>query len=678
MKKANFRFAIILIASVAIANPVVLYVLSKSILVASLGLVAVFFTLFIITSSMKKSQWITAYTVNILVILSLCLHFEAVFRYFFAEYVIQDLYTPRQHYFFNRANLNTFLEDAEYRTFYKTNKQGFRIGHACATSVEVGKCDWLFLGDSYAQGAQVSFEELFSSQLYRYYPNKIIVNAGISGFGMPEAYYLLKDISQKLEPQKVFVMISNFNDFMNVEKRSTSFSNYLMYYSDFARFLLFNLKFRKTNDLPLKRWTEPFYPSEKDNIDYNIFYKKTSSRKEKDIAAFKQYLTLLNQEVRKIGAELILIIVPTKEQTYYKYLEEVVSRFNIDLENLDMNYPNQIIHETAKQLGASCIDLTEEFSNRSQVVFFDRDEHLNSYGHSVAAYVLARWIKENNAVSDSNIIYQSRNLYGDRYPSYVGENRILFQGLDGEHYQIMVADLKRNTVEKLSCGQTDKTHPSLYKQLLVFTEGEQSSHQTKVVLMQENGSSRRLITKNQTQFGAIPSFSSDGRYVVYARWFLDEKSNNFTIPQIAYYDLTVDRETIITNSNYENWRPVFSSDLDSIVYISYYDKNFDIFKYSFKTRETVRLTNTPYDEWDPRISPDGSKIVYAARKNGNWDLFQMNIDGKNAKQLTFTKGDEWDPNYSKDGTKIIYAGEFGFMGGICEMPLNGKRNKGFR
>ena len=80
------------------------------------------------------------------------------------------------------------FNDKEYSVQYVTNQQGFRIHEEMNPYFEVEKCDWLFIGDSYTQGAQVNYSELYSSLLFRENPDKIIVNAGISGFGLPEEY----------------------------------------------------------------------------------------------------------------------------------------------------------------------------------------------------------------------------------------------------------------------------------------------------------------------------------------------------------------------------------------------------------------------------------------------------------------------------------------------------------
>ena len=44
------------------------------------------------------------------------------------------------------------------------------------------------LGDSFTQGAQVDFGDLFTSRLSERFPDKIILNAGISGLGIGHEY----------------------------------------------------------------------------------------------------------------------------------------------------------------------------------------------------------------------------------------------------------------------------------------------------------------------------------------------------------------------------------------------------------------------------------------------------------------------------------------------------------
>jgi Tol biopolymer transport system component len=168
------------------------------------------------------------------------------------------------------------------------------------------------------------------------------------------------------------------------------------------------------------------------------------------------------------------------------------------------------------------------------------------------------------------------------------------------------------------------------------------------------------------QYGAIPKPSPDGRFIAYARWYYDETSKSFTLPQIVLFDRRNGGEIQMTDGKAENWRPVFSPDGKRLAYISKRDSNFDIYEHDLSTGRERQLTNTPYDEWDPAYSSDGDRIVYAAKEDGNWDLYEMSPSDLLRRRLTQTCGDEWDPVYSPDSKRMLFAGEYGLFKGIHE------------
>jgi hypothetical protein len=194
--------------------------------------------------------------------------------------------------------LNQIFEDKEYKTRYITNYQGYRIQNEIDQLTKVDSCDWLFLGDSFTQGAQVDYEDLFTTQLYKKFPDKIILNAGISGFSIVDEYNYYKSEGFKLNPKKVILQICIFNDFMNVIQNEIGISEYLMEYSNIYRQIGYNLKYSSREALPLNRWTEPFYPEEQNNIEYNIFYKTKSKRKSQDVDNFIEYLNKFTDECK--------------------------------------------------------------------------------------------------------------------------------------------------------------------------------------------------------------------------------------------------------------------------------------------------------------------------------------------------------------------------------------------
>ncbi len=650
--------------SLLLANPVVLFLLFGNIWLSFIAPLAIY----LMTAAAWKwtlPKIVRVILINALGIISVCLHAELVFLKAFPQLVIEDLYVFRDGYYFNQSNLDRVFEDKEYKVSYRTNAQGWRIGWSNDPAVVVNSCDWLFVGDSYTQAAQVEFEEMFTSILCTHFPDKVMLNAGVSGFGLPEELKLIKEFGRSLKPSVVFLQICNFNDFMNVTFNARGPLDYLMHCSAFARYSLYDLIYTQPAELPLGRWAEPFHATEQENTDHNIFYLPTSQKKEEDISAFARLLTEINTEVKSIGAELVIIQVPTKEQIHPKFFNEVVDAFHIDTSKLNMLRPNEILSHMCDSLEIERIDLLNAFKKTRETAFYAYDEHLSTHGHRLIADTLFDFITR--LFGNTTVGFMSKDAFGDRYPSpWPQQNAVLYQSPRHGNMELFIADSAFQHATRLTYNDVDESHPVAipYSHRIVYTEGNASSLRTKVVISRIDGSDRHSIISGDDTFGAIPQVSTDGRFVAYAQWRYDRQQESFSRPCIVVCDTAGKEVTHVGTGESDNWRPVFSRDGESLIYISDRDGQYDIFEYNLESKRERRLTSTPYDEWDPNFSPDGRLIVFSARKDSSWDLFEMRRDGVGVVQLTSTRGNEFDPVYSLDGNSILYAGEYGLSRGI--------------
>src|SRR5699024_7170958 len=117
--------------------------------------------------------------------------------------------------------------------------------------------------------------------------------------------------------------------------------------------------------------------------------KEQSEKKSKDLRNFKRYFEKFAEKVKENGAELVVIQIPTKEQVYYKYLEEVITNFSIDASKLDLAFPNRLLAEFSQDHYVQHLDLLSDFSETHYDLFFHFDEHLNSNGHERIAKSIA-------------------------------------------------------------------------------------------------------------------------------------------------------------------------------------------------------------------------------------------------------------------------------------------------
>lgn len=106
-------------------------------------------------------------------------------------------------------------------------------------------------------------------------------------------------------------------------------------------------------------------------------------------AALAQTQALVEQN----GAELIIIIVPSKEQVYRDRFQQVAllpADYNID-------QLVQPLLDDCAQVQLHCIDLTEPFRDQArqgQQLYFPVDIHWNAAGHRLVAQVVKRYLSE--------------------------------------------------------------------------------------------------------------------------------------------------------------------------------------------------------------------------------------------------------------------------------------------
>lgn len=650
----NYKQTNCLLLTLLLWNPLMLLLLTRSWIASTVTISIILISAYLISNS--KSLYLKVWAFNLCAITSIGFHTELLFREFLADKNIPNLYNIHGKYYFNKPFLDREFHTNEYVSTYKTNCQGYRMDNLTNAYDTVKACDWLFIGDSFTQGAQVNYSDLYTTLLFRNFPNKTIVNAGISGAGLYDELNYFKDKGKELRPKVVFLQIGVFNDFFNIKEKSATYQDYLMEKSDLYRYLAYNVF--STDSLPLGRWTEPFFPTRQDNIDYNILYKQTSETKLADIAAYKKCLSEWKKEVETIGAKLVVFLLPSKEQVSPILLKEVMDKYGIKTSQLDMTAPNRLFKKTAKDLGISHYDLTPDFKKAKEFPFFAQDEHLNAIGHQVIAKSLAEKIKSYTC----NTQYISTANRHERYPSYYkADNILLYQGQDADKYSISCRTIESNQATTLVKSFEELVHPMLSpdQHYLVYTEGNQESSETDVIL-KDMVSNNTFKLNSSNQYAAIPIFNHQGTLIAFPTW---SKTNPTPIANIAIYDIAKAKIIGSIKSSKECWRPIFSNDDTKMLFIEKRDK-FVIMEYAMATRKKRLILSLPYDIWDITLSPSGKYLVFAGNKDGNWDLFCYNFDTRKVTQLTHTLGNEWDPTFGATDQQLWFAGTFGFNDGI--------------
>jgi hypothetical protein len=660
MKKKN-ALAKSIIVTLIVFNPVLLLVMSKN-FVFTMAVIMLTTVIGFILLCLSGYQRLKIWAANIAVILGIALYSELLFRELCPQLNIPNIYGIHGKFYFNKPNLNKTFRDDEFISLYKTNSQGYRTDELTATE-NVDSCDWLFIGDSYTQGAQVDYDKLFSTLVYRNFPDKIIVNAGMSGAGLYEELNYYKSMGSKLKPKRIYLQIGAFNDFYNVRERNAGISEYLMSYSDLYRFLEYNIIDSPT--LPLGRWTEPFFPDRTNNIDFNIFFKEESDRKKQDIDAISTVIREYKSCTDRTDAELVIVLVPSKEQVSNRLLYEVMSKYNISVNDLDMQKPNKLMSEICTKYGIRLIDLYSDFANADYLPFFERDEHLNEYGHELIAQRISAEFKDEAKQYE---YYSQSNSY-ERYPTLYNDGMsVLYQHQDNLKHYIASSNIMRSRNNELWQSVQELIHPmmSANGEYLLFTEGDQNNGDTNVILHNLSNQSSVRVNPDGCK-GAIATFSHDSQMIVYPQW-----SGNNLVTTIAIYDISQGKELTKIATSGECWRPIFSQDDSAIYYIERdgSSKKFVVMKHDIANKKSSVILNTGYEIWDIALSPSGNYIAYAGNKSGNWDIFLYDLQRKQIQQITNSLGNEWDPTFGCTDDDLWFAGVFGFNNGIYHKKLS--------
>lgn len=658
MTRKRLKAKILLLVLLLLWNPIVLWLYFQSVVIGILLPILVVSIGFAI--SRVESLRLKVWAFNLVAIVSVLFHAEVIFTMVYTNKNIPNLYKLHGRYYFNKPHLDQQFNAPEFVTRYKTNCQGYRVDDLSSENKKIEKCDWLFIGDSYTQGAQVEYNQLFSSLVYKDFPDKVIVNAGISGAGLYDELNYFKDKGKELLPKVVFLQIGAFNDFMNIKEHQPSLQDYIMEWSALYRYFEYNMAY--SDELPLGRWTEPFFPNKENNTDNNIFFKQTSDYKEADKRAYKKCISEFKNEVESIGGKLVLIFIPSKEQVSPELLKEVLDAYNISKEEIDLTIPNKLCQSVANDLGLELFDLTTEFRQSNLFPFFVYDEHMNVVGHQLIA---ERIIKEFSSIS-GRYDYLSEGNYHERYPTIHADGTLVYQSQTEHYYTINRLNINNGNREELWRGVSELVHPMISDdgRYLVFTEGEQESLNTDVILYDFWKGHQVAINKKPTK-GAIPCVNKSATMIAFPSW-----TSGHTISYIVLYDIATGKHTQFEDG-IECWRPVFSNDERYIYYIQKETQNshFVIKCYDVATGKKSVVLKQAYDIWDIAISPSGKYIAYAGNKDANWDLFIYDIEQKKNRQITCTIGDEWDPTFGVSDNELWFAGVFGTNDGIYHIQL---------
>jgi Tol biopolymer transport system component len=171
--------------------------------------------------------------------------------------------------------------------------------------------------------------------------------------------------------------------------------------------------------------------------------------------------------------------------------------------------------------------------------------------------------------------------------------------------------------------------------------------------------------------GEHPTFSNDNSKIIYSTsgiiGIMNTDGSNKKI-------LTTWADSIISTLG-QDFPVQFSSDDQSILFISNRNNNYDIYSMNIDGTDARLLTNS--DGYDGSCSylPDNSRIVFTSYRNGNGQIYMMNQDGSDQVQLTTTSEFNITPSFSPNGKQIVFISYRDNQTEVYKMDIDGSNQK---
>lgn len=114
----------------------------------------------------------------------------------------------------NRAGHRGVFDNGQFRVHVAINALGLR-GPEVTAQKPASTRRVLVIGDSFAWGFGVEYEEIFGTRLAADLPNTDVINGGVSGYSTDQALLWLRTEGRRYEHDVVVYVLSGNDDFMN-------------------------------------------------------------------------------------------------------------------------------------------------------------------------------------------------------------------------------------------------------------------------------------------------------------------------------------------------------------------------------------------------------------------------------------------------------------------------------
>ena len=344
------------------------------------------------------------------------------------------------------ANRTVTFQAPEYSITERFNSRGVR-GPEYSLEKDTDEYRIVVLGDSFAEGYTVEFEELFSEVLKQRLNEQggrrvEVINLGVGGYSTDQELLLYQTQGIHYRPDLVILMFHDNDVWYNAQKQyfpwrrgykplfrlkgdalhltnvpvpilaeevsfQTQIQATLAHHSYLYRWIRGRVKnsstlFSLAISLGLADPGKTFIPKE-----YRVYQKPYSPEIHEAWLVTAALLAKLKQEARSIGSDLLVFHVPGRASVYTQEWEQMKQHYAISAEGWHSEQVNLELGEVLARLEIEFLNPLKRFRQRAKDfpsdgdrLYFKGDGHWNRKGHRLAGEMLAETIVQSRFFQD--------------------------------------------------------------------------------------------------------------------------------------------------------------------------------------------------------------------------------------------------------------------------------------
>lgn len=111
----------------------------------------------------------------------------------------------------------------------------------------------------------------------------------------------------------------------------------------------------------------------------------------------------------------------------------------------------------------------------------------------------------------------------------------------------------------------------------------------------------------------------------------------------------------VTDGMGDDRQPAWSADGKYVVFQSYRDGNYHVWKVNRDGSDLRQLTFGRFDDREPHCSSDGDHLAFASDRQGNYDIWELKLSTGELRARTQDPGHDVQPAYAPDGSTIAFV-----------------------